>query len=481
MKKSFKETGNNFIIILLCIVLMIALLVRIVRQNRANIKYESLDTFISDYQKDDVGTNAVKSDENEVELSYDKNGNVITLLKSIIVDKEYVLDNVTLDLNNHTLYIKSPGHIQLNNSTITNGNINIETTSDTEEYNIIDVTGESSISNLTSLLSGTYIDVYLIKVNEGSIFTIENSEIYTSTCYAHRLYSIYSEGDTTVSNTILRLYNLSEEQEKKTYCSAIVSKQKSLKVHNCNIITENHSKYGASYGIYSTIDSTILDIRGCDIYCDSRYLLLNGTYGSIAVGIIANSEETIINECSVRGVHSGAQIGSITASVSKSAFKSTGHGGIYFAQSRRKDDNDSILPATYRVTDTTIAWCEPDGLFKQDVSDSAFCGNNRAAFYIGGSASGINISVYMDGCKIYGDLYSGVMRGTSGEHDNSLYVSNTEFDTPMRIDNETLEFQIGKGCNITYDTTFNWCKQGLIKYSDLPDSLIFFMPEKEFR
>jgi hypothetical protein len=67
----------------------------------------------------------------------------------------------------------------------------------------------------------------------------------------------------------------------------------------------------------------------------------------------------------------------------------------------------------------------------------------------------INIVVYMDNCSIEGNRYAIVLRGSDGEHDNTVYISNSriqENDT-IRIDNDPHKLYIGVGYNFTAENT----------------------------
>jgi hypothetical protein len=92
----------------------------------------------------------------------------------------------------------------------------------------------------------------------------------------------------------------------------------------------------------------------------------------------------------------------------------------------------------------------PDGYVAQGpISTNTGC-------YIGGGERNDNLTVYMDNCSIFASKHSVVLRGSSGEQNNKLYVSNTTIDVlSVRIDNDTHKLHIGIGYNFGQEhTTF---------------------------
>ena len=441
------------------------------------LKYESLEILLRDIKENSVGKNVSK----DGIFFLCEDNTCIKLLSDTSVEVECNISNIKLDLDNHTLKIASLGSINLSNSTLCNGVIDVSSSGEvSNDYRAINIQGNSSLENCVGVIAGTYNNICFICTEEDSTLVVRDSEISTTNCSADTLYGIYSNGYVLIANSKIYLTNNPENQDSKTYCIGVYSDAVSSFVSDCDIKIQSYNKYGSSYGVYATGKSNLLDVKNTIVYTDSHYLRFNDVYGSLSIGIIGHSSQIYISNCVVRGIHSGAQVGG-DSYIEDSYFESTGHGGIYFVQNRQKNDLGVPLPVTSHLNNCTLAWSEPSGIFKDDLLDENFSGSNDSAFYIGGSENATNIFVYMNNCKIIGKRYSGVLRGSSNEYDNSLYVSNTEFNAPMRIDNEMLEFQIGKGCNIEPETEFYWYRTEMIKYCDLPDSLIFFMPEKEFK
>jgi hypothetical protein len=129
-----------------------------------------------------------------------------------------------------------------------------------------------------------------------------------------------------------------------------------------------------------------------------------------------------------------------TLYINGGTYEGYGHGGIYFN-----------VGTTAYVRNATIK-DNP----KMPEGYTATANHNGAGFYIG---SGDNIKVYMDNCKIYGTASQIVLRGSSGEQNNTLYISRSKlYDLDgdylsVRIDNDTHKLYIGKGSNFTAENT----------------------------
>lgn len=229
----------------------------------------------------------------------------------------------------------------------------------------------------------------------------------------------------------------------------------------------NYSCLGKAYTIYASSALEVLNVESGSYIADSHYLADSSGYLALGIGIITFARYTFVNDVFVHGNHSGMQI-SGEGYITRSTFESTGHGGIYFAHSAKTTDRYYIY-----VSDSEIRHCLPSGIFAGDVSNPNYSADNRAAFYIGGSATGCYISVLMDNCIIEGDKYSGVLRGSSKEHDNELFISNSQVKAPIRKDNTDLTLTIGEGMNITKSSTL-YFKHKLTTYETCGDSSIYF-------
>ena len=447
--------------------------VNIVPNNTSNevpiltyIQYDSLSNLLHDLLNGEIGKNSSISGP----LIYHIDKNEIELLDNLEIDDTYTFKDVTLNLNNHSLIFGNNGFIQLDNTIITDGNFSI-IGEYTEEHIVQSITN-SVINNCNVEITAQANVLYAFYCDEDASLIVNNCNFVAKNSPIYSLYVVGSKGNLTVSGCVFSLSLDTDEEEENTYCIAILSKAGILNVKYTTINGLNRDIYGVVYGIFCNPSVEQASIKNCNIYTDSHYLMLNGTYGSTALGISARGMNTIIDSCTVRGIHSALSCAG-DAVITNSYFESTGHGGIYFGRNARKDVEGNDLPVLYKVSNSTIAWSAPDGVFKEDFQHKDTAGDNGASCYIGGSTNATNITVYMDNCKLIGRRYAVVLRGTSNEHDNSLYITNTMADKPMRIDNETLKLYVGPGCNITQDSEVYWKKVKIV-YSQIEGTSVVF-------
>lgn len=113
------------------------------------------------------------------------------------------------------------------------------------------------------------------------------------------------------------------------------------------------------------------------------------------------------------------------------------HGGVYCAGSTSGETfiNDAVLEC---------------GNYEGDFDYSDMADSIYGAFYIGGSEGSNNLIAYVDGCAFDGaGAHAIVLRGSSGEQNNTVYISNSTTVGGVRIDNDTLKLYVGVGTNIT--------------------------------
>ena len=85
-------------------------------------------------------------------------------------------------------------------------------------------------------------------------------------------------------------------------------------------------------------------------------------------------------------------------------------------------------------------------------------GATGPGLYIGGGSNRNNVTLYMDNCVISSKEGEPqiVLRGTSDEHDNNLYISNSTLlgeKFYIRIDNLTHKLYLGAGNNFNTENT----------------------------
>lgn len=201
----------------------------------------------------------------------------------------------------------------------------------------------------------------------------------------------------------------------------------------CAIAAEN-------YGILRAKDSTFhADAKG------------GSTSQDMSIGIF-NSGTAYLDDCTVTGTHSGCQ-NSAMMYVSGGVYTGTVHGGFYFAHGPE---------GIGYVTDANIRDGHYDGEFTDywNAQEWVYWGG----FYVGGGSedSSSNMTVYLDGCTMEGVKHSFTMRGSSGETNNTVCLSNCTLvdgvNKPINFHNDTHRVIVGAGCNITTDMI--WMSNG---------------------
>lgn len=205
----------------------------------------------------------------------------------------------------------------------------------------------------------------------------------------------------------------------------------------CTIAADTDAEVGATYGIYlgDTTGSTI--IRNTEVMADSSYAA-DGSGGyvvwSTGVFVGENCAYSLLDGVTAKGTHTAAMLRSATDIVGGS-YSSAGH-GVYF----------SGTDATHRVKGAKM-----DDLY---VGTHTNTNQNHVGAYIGGSSGATGISVYADDTDVSGSNYSWVLRGQSNEHDNALYISNSDINNKtIRIDDETMKLYLGEGNTFDADDT----------------------------
>ena len=186
------------------------------------------------------------------------------------------------------------------------------------------------------------------------------------------------------------------------------------------------------------------EISNSDIIADAPYTTVdNSSYEYLSIGVNNASGATVtLNDCYVYGTHSGVQnYGDIY--VDGGLFESYGHGGIYFSGN---ESNEAY------IKNAELRDCDWKGTYNTNISS-----RNGSGFYIGGGPDQHNITVYMNNCYLWGEKWAGTLRGSSGETNISLYISNSRIDegAKFRIDNLTHKFYIGDGCSFAAEDTNN--------------------------
>lgn len=204
-----------------------------------------------------------------------------------------------------------------------------------------------------------------------------------------------------------------------------------LKVLGGKYVARDNSKTANVKGFLVDKEGKLY-MSDCDIDALSHYIYDEvKVYGALSMAIDSKGYVELRN-CSLFGTHSGMQTQG-TLKINGGVFESIGHGGIYFSGQN----------AVSYVKNATIRQCDmPEG-FEKTI------GSNRAGFYIGGGEGDDGNTVYMDNCVIVAEHQPIVLRGSSNEKKNTLYISNSQITTGttlgIRIDNNTHRLILGSG------------------------------------
>ena len=362
--------------------------------------YEDLSDALTDIEDECVGRRSKSSNNNSsVSVTFQDNIPTVCLLKNITTDYTILLNNTNLNLNGFEL---------TNNKTT-----------------LIRTIGTCSIYN--GFLNRSYgndneFDGLLI--SKGSICCIENITFTSkSTNQTNIVVRVY--GEMFMANSSIEASSLESDQNITTIAiyGNIFS---NIHIEKCNIVAK--SDFGRVDGVYVGDVGKIVD---SSIVAYANYQSNEMNFTSCAIGC-NNGGTLTINNCSVYGIHSGIN-SSGALYVNAGMYCGYGHGGIYCAGNNR---DCVILNATIFQGDM------PDGYKDMGV------GCMQSGLYIGGGENHNNINVFIDKCTIRATKNSIVLRGTSGEKNNSLYISNTTIDVQhIRVDNNTHRIYIGSGCN----------------------------------
>lgn len=160
---------------------------------------------------------------------------------------------------------------------------------------------------------------------------------------------------------------------------------------------------------------------------------------TVSMGI-SNSGTVFCKNTNVTGTQCGVS-NSGCLYVSGGTFTGYSHGGFYLSDCT----TEGLQGAAY-INDATIR-C---GSYTGEFTD-IFAGDTVSilgGMYIG---SGSNITAYLDGCSINDDNatdYGVIVRATSGETNNHLYISNSTIGGYCRVDSDAVELNLGHGVTL---------------------------------
>ena len=323
----------------------------------------------------------------------------VRLLRDVVVDSPLILNGVNFDLN---------GFVLENNTTT-----------------LISTYGTCRIYNgrlKGSLDNGDNYDGLL--VNRQSVCAIENIEFDVESAHQTNIL-VHAYGNIVVMNSSMEVSTLASNEAAMT--TAVYGNIFSnIYISKSDVVAK--SDFGRVEGVYVGDTGKI---ESSSIIAYSNYRSNDVTFTSCSIGC-NNSGEFVVNDCDIYGVHSGIN-SSGTLFVNGGTYRGYGHGGIYC----------SGVNNVYHIINSSICQDEmPCGY--EDFGVGCMYGG----LYVGGGQGRNNISVFVNNCVITADQNPVVLRGTSEEQNNSIYISNTTMDVKhIRVDNDTHRVYIGQGCN----------------------------------
>jgi hypothetical protein len=323
----------------------------------------------------------------------------ICLLTNIITDTTILLNNASINLNGFTL---TNDHSTL-----------IKTYGDCEIYNGFLHRSCNDKSCTDGLVIGKSS---VCKINN----VVFKSESNNETNVAIRVY-----GEVIIRNSTIETHTIVSNQNTTTI-SVYGNIFSRVCIEESNIFSE--ADFGRVDGVYV---GDVGSLVNSNIIACANYQSNSVRFTSCAIGC-NNSGTLVVNNCSIYGVHSG--INSVGALfVDGGTYSGYGHGGIYCA---------GINWINVIINSTVLQAEMPYGYEDLGV------GCMQGGLYIGGGEHRNNVTVFIDNCIIEATKNPIVLRGTSGEQNNSLYISNTTIDIQhIRVDNNTHHIYLGEGCN----------------------------------
>lgn len=372
------------------------------------IYYSSLSSAIGDT------TYTGDADANSAKVNVYTNtetGHKTVLLREDIMLTETlnVGDNITLWLNGYEIVSAiTPAIKTTGSNVIIDGNnagssitVNAPVDSTATVFNV--QSGKLTVNGGIYTASASGTGATAIELADGAALTITNASINSSDSNNGDAFGINAGENTTIV---------------ADGCTIEAASQTNLSVSAIN-----------SYGNVKLTNSTIL---GNANYTANE---AGTNYASRSKGIMCYGNLEL-NNCYVWGAHSGINsIGALT--IDGGTYEGYGHGGIYFS-----GDEANIRNAK-------INWAEmKDGYVSDEVA-----GTNGAGMYVGATS---NANIYIDNCNFYGTLYGVVLRGSGGEENNMIYISNSDMEFgrySFRMSSYSSRVYIGTGNGFDKNTT----------------------------
>lgn len=402
--------------------------------------YSSIVAAVNDITNNSIGANADMDREGAAAGIYTDGGKVsVVLLKNcheverieVYKDMTLVLGGYTLTSDDNVVIDHYEGHLIVD-GTVRGSTITVSASAgharaiQARDDGVLTVKGGTYFAQVTGDLSACAIKTDLPT-------TIENAKLtaVSTTGPSHAVESHYNTF--TVINCDMYAESLTGDRTVGFYIGGNASG--TITNSKMNASAQNIHCYGLELYAGNVV------VNNCTMRGYINFTQTSETYSPMSVGV-SNRGTMTLTDCDVAGGHAGLlNYGTVT--VDGGTYQGFGAGGFYLR-------GDSSVA---RIKNATIK----QGTIPSGYTVSA--PGNEAGMFIGGGGSQKNISVYMDNCSIYSNGNQIVLRGSSGEQNNKLYISNSSLydmngnTISVRIDNDTLGLYLGQGNNFTAANT----------------------------
>ncbi len=409
--------------------------------------YSSIQTAVSDANEGTVGENEdAEQGTAVVSLFVDNSGlpNIVLLQNTTITSGLLFKRNAVLDLNGHKITAELGNPESHAYAVLVSRGYSLRINGQTLGSAIESNTGSGPAVTLLYNHIGSYLEVL------GGEYTVNGAETTIGVCvrnYGNVLLkdmtinataqkvggitsgsgSVSLRQNNNIQNVTVNVVGLSDSTR-----AIDIQNAESTLISNCHLYANSDTESGRIYGIYINNTSKPTIIQNSEIVADSNYHFADGSYTVLSTGINAGTmcSYLLLQNCTVKGCHASAELHCST-DIDGGYYSSSGH-GTYFTGS----------DAIYRVQGATL-----DNLYKGTHSTT---NEHVSGAYIGGSQTSANIKIYADNTVVSGTSQSWVLRGTVGETNNALYISNSSINSKkIRIDNDTHKVYLGEGNDFT--------------------------------
>lgn len=389
------------VLVFLCLAVFILFAITHLTSSRNSCSYyNSVEMFNQDAADNCIGAHASRYSNKAIfKVDTFNDYAIVTLLQDITLSEPLVLERTVLNLNTFTLHgtdtqlLYIVGEAKVHNGVLEQINLN-----SSEPAINIHMNACANISDLTILVNGT--DSAIGILNYGSL-ELSQSVI-----------EVRSTTISTMSSTIGISTGICSD--------TIISKTQ----------IQAEAPEGFVEGLRTKNNTTVIDST---ISTYANYRSNSKMFLSCAVGC-NSSGNLLLDNCKVFGVHSGVNAAG-SLDITGGIYSGYGHGGIYCTGVHK----------TFIVRNATI---------QQDLLPSGFIdfgpGSTKAALYIGGGKDRCYNTVILQNCILYADKNAIVLRGSSGETNNTLYLYSCILDKKyLRVDNPTHKIFADAACDIT--------------------------------